>query len=166
MLDRSRRAGVPLNWRFRLVRAERAGPQRVLEVAPQSRVRAGDLPDRAPNPPRHRGARALGAAAQPARPTAQAERPGQDFDDAIELLASTFGARCVVHLVSLVDFVLEIADTLLNFAAGALVQHAIGIAALARPVGELETVDFLAALREQPRKIVEPLLIGELRGES
>src|SRR6187401_1547591 len=98
-------------------------------MAAEARVDAGHLADGAANPPGDRRAGPFGTAPNRARPATQAEGTRQRLRDLIQFRTSLFGARILSGRDRLVDLLLQLANPLLNVAAGALVEHGTAILA-------------------------------------
>src|SRR5690606_33824146 len=132
-----------MDGRFGVVRADRAGADRVLEVTAERGVRGGDLAHRAAHPPGDARARPLDRAADPARTAAGTERPGERRHELVELVPGALGATEVGAALGVLDLLLELADPRPHLAARALVEHGVGAGRLVAAAGELETVQLL-----------------------
>ena len=154
----------PVDRGFRLVDAEVAGAHGVVQVPAEAGMGRRHLLDRAPDPPGHGGSRALGRAAEAARPAAQADGAGERVDELIELLARPLRPSEIVRRVGVVDLALQLHGTRADLAAGAVVEHDVAGRRLGRAIGQLQAVDLDAGLRQQARQVGEPLDLDEAHG--
>jgi hypothetical protein len=121
---------------------------RRLEVSAELGVGVGELAYRAAQSLRDGHASPLGGPGRPSRAATMADGRGQVVHECIELRLGTLGAGEVVGQLSVVDLLLQIADSGLVGASGGGVDHLAGRGLRRTGASEIEAV-VLAARRGQ-----------------
>src|SRR5262245_59535432 len=159
---------------LRDVRAEHPGPERVVQVPPETRVTAPDALEGAPDLVRDRLARALGRVARRPRTAAEPVRAGELLGDLLDLVARAGGAAEVAGIGRFLEVVAQLVEPPLVLGARPRIEHrsevslherpcerpALAVSALAQP-DQVRDVDLRAGGGEQVRDVVETLGIAQ-----